>query len=87
MNKYYWSQKKVVLFPEIGRVKSFLSPSRPHKPNLYEYIYFLHQKNTHTNKTISLANLFVRIYIFFHLKNKRWGSCFSTKKSAAGVVF
>ena len=31
--------KKVVLFPEIGRVKFFLSPTRPHKSNAYEYIY------------------------------------------------
>ena len=32
-------QKKVALFPEIGRVKNFLS-------NVYENIYFLFQKNT-----------------------------------------
>ena len=31
--------KKVVLFPEIGRVKFFLSPTSPHKSNAYEYIY------------------------------------------------
>ena len=43
--------KKVVLFPEIGHVKIFLSPTRPHKSNVYENIYFLFQKNTHTNKT------------------------------------
>ena len=42
--------KKVVLFPEIGRVNFFLSPTRPHKSNVYENIYFLFQKNTHTNK-------------------------------------
>ena len=42
--------KKVVLFPKIGRVNFFLSPTRPHKSNVYENIYFLFQKNTHTNK-------------------------------------
>ena len=42
--------KKVVLFPEIGRVNFFFSPTRPHKSNVYENIYFLLQKNTHTNK-------------------------------------
>ena len=42
--------KKVVLFPEISRVKFFLLPPRPHKSNVYENIYFLFQKNTHTNK-------------------------------------
>ena len=41
--------KKVVLFPEIGRVNFFLSPTRPHKSNVYENIYFLFPKK-HTTK-------------------------------------
>ena len=41
--------KKVVLFPEIGRMKNFLSPTFPHKSNVYENIYFLFQK-THTKQ-------------------------------------
>ena len=42
--------KKVVLFPEIGRMKKFLSPTHPHKSNVYVNIYFLFQKNTHKQK-------------------------------------
>ena len=67
--------KKVVLFPEIGWVKNFLSPIRPHKSNRYEHICFLFQKSTHTNKQM-----------FFPSKNKI-GLCFATKKSAVRVVF
>ena len=33
--------KKVVLFSEIGRVKFFLSTTRPRQSNVYEDIYFL----------------------------------------------
>ena len=34
-------KKKVFLFPEIGRMKIFLSPNHlPHKSNVYENIYF-----------------------------------------------
>ena len=42
--------KKVVLFPEIGRVKFFLSPTRPLKSNVYDIMYFLFQKNMHKQK-------------------------------------
>ena len=44
--------KKVVLFPEIGRAKIFLSPTRPHKSKVYEniYIYFFISKKTQTKK-------------------------------------
>ena len=45
-----WGQKKVVLFPEIGRVKFFLSFTRLQMSNVYENIYILFQKYTHTNK-------------------------------------
>ena len=49
MNKEYYRPvrpKKVVLFLEIGWVKMFLSPTRPHKSNVYEniYIYFYFKK-------------------------------------------
>ena len=73
--------KKVVLFPEIGWVKNFLAPIRPHEWNVYENIYFLFQKNTHTNKKISTSK-FIRTNLrFFSV------SYFSTKKSAVRVVF
>ena len=58
--------KKSSLFPEITWVKLFLSPARPHKPNVYKNIYFLFQKK-HTQKNISLALLFVRIYIYIYI--------------------
>ena len=32
-------RKKVALFPEIGRVNFFLSPTRPHKSNAHEYLF------------------------------------------------
>ena len=67
---WIWSQKKQVLFPEIGRVKIYLSLTLPHKSNLYENV-FLFQKNTHTNKNFQLAILFLRVYVFFPSKNKR----------------
>ena len=50
----------------------FLSPTRLHKSNVCENIYFLSQR-THTNR--KLPNLFVLIYLF------------STKKSTVGVFF
>ena len=42
--------KKVVSFPEISRRKNFLSPTRPHKSNVYENIHLLFQKNTQKQK-------------------------------------
>ena len=48
--KLWLRPKKVVLFSEIGRVKIFLSPTCPHKSNVYENIYFLIQKNTPKQK-------------------------------------
>ena len=41
--------------------EDFLSPTHPHKSNVYENIYFLFQKK-HTNKKFPPANLFVRIF-------------------------
>ena len=56
--------KKRSLISEIGRVKLFLSPTRPHNSTDYENIYFLFQKKrTHTTK-FPLADLFVQIYVF-----------------------
>ena len=84
MNKEYYRPvrpKKVVLFLEIGWVKMFLSPTRPHKSNVYENIYiyiFLFQKNTNKQKK-SLANLFLRMYVF-PPNNKRKGSLFFNKE-------
>ena len=57
-------KKKVVLFPEICRVKIFLSPNLPHMSNVYENIYFLFQKKHTQTKKFQLANLFVQIYFF-----------------------
>ena len=66
-------QKKVVLFPEIGQVKICFSPTRPHKSNVYENIYFCF-KNTHTqtkNKKI-LTSKSIRTNVgFFPSNNKR----------------
>ena len=59
--------KKSSLFPEITWVKLFLSPARPHKPNVYKNIYFLFQKKHTQTKNISLALLFVRIYIYIYI--------------------
>ena len=77
------------MFPEIGRVKIFLSPTRPHKSNVYENIYLLFLKKMQTQaKKFPLENLFVRIYVFFLWINKKGRAlCFSTKKNAVSVVF
>ena len=77
------------MFPEIGRVKNFLSPTRPHKSNVYENIYLLFLKKMQTQaKKFPLENLFVRIYVFFLWNNKKGRAlCFSTKKNAVSVVF
>ena len=77
------------MFPEIGRVKIFLSPTRPHKSNGYENIYLLFLKKMQTQaKKFPLENLFVRIYVFFLWNNKKGRAlCFSTKKNAVRLVF
>ena len=62
-------------------VKTFLSPTGPHKANVYESICFLLQKNKYTNKEIPLANLFLRIYFFSLEKINDRAIRFSTKKS------
>ena len=57
-------KKKVFLFPGIGRVKNFLSPTHPNMSmRMRIYIFFV-SKNTQT-KNFSLANLFIRMYVFF----------------------
>ena len=43
-------KNKVVLFLQIGRVKTFFFPTHLHKSHLYENIYFLFQKNIHKQK-------------------------------------
>ena len=59
MNKEYYRPvrpKKVVLFLEIGWVKMFLSPTRPHKSNVYENIYiyiFISKKYKQAKKITS----------------------------------
>ena len=72
-------KKKVVLFPEICRVKIFLSPTLPDMSNVYENIYFLFQKNTRKQK-----NFHQQIYsyklLFFLPNNKRQGSLFFNKE-------
>ena len=69
--------------------KIFLSPTHPHKPNVYENIYFLFQKkkHIHTNKKISTSKLLVLIFVFSLQTIKDRALCFSTKKSAVRVVF
>ena len=61
----------MVLFLEIGRVKMFLSPTLPHKSNVYENIYFLFKKNTHTNKKFSTSKFICTNLRFFSLNIKR----------------
>ena len=53
---------------------------------MYENIYFLFKENSHTN-TLTLANLYVRIYVFSLHTVKDRALCFSTKKNAVRVVF
>ena len=78
-------QKKVVMIPEIGQEIFFLSTTRPHKSNVYENIYFLFQKNTHTQtKKFQLANLFEQIYFFSF---SFFSFCFSTKKNTVRLIF
>ena len=64
-------QKKVVLFPQVSRMNFFLSPTRPHKSNVYENIYFLFQKKTPTNKQNSTSKFIHTILRFFTSNNKR----------------
>ena len=71
-------QKRVILFPENDRVKNHLPV---HISRMCVRIYIFCFKKTRTQiKTFSLANLFVRIYVFPT-------PCFSTKKRAVRVVF
>ena len=60
----------------------FLSPTRPHKSNLYENIYFLFQKSTQRNKKISASKFIFTIQII-----KDTALCFSTMKSVVRVFF
>ena len=47
---FEFRSKKVVLFPEIDRVKKFLSLTRPHSQMCIRiYIFSFKQKNTQTN--------------------------------------
>ena len=64
-------KNKIVLPPEISWVKIFLSPTRPHKSNVSENIYFLFQRNRHTNKKISTCKFICTILRFFYSNNKR----------------
>ena len=79
--------KKVVLFPEIGRVKFFLSPTRPLKSNVYDIMYFLFQKKHAQTKKFPLAKLFVRVSVFSLQTITDRALCFSTKKTVVRVVF
>ena len=65
---------------KIGLVKNFLSPTHPHKSNVYENIYFLFQKTCTQTKKFVLANLFVRIYVFSLHAIRDRALCFPTKK-------
>ena len=58
------AKKEVILFPEIGRVIFFLSPTRQDKSNVYENICFLFQK-THTKKKKISASKFSRTNLRF----------------------
>ena len=69
--KRKYKTKKVVLFPKIDRVKKFLSPTHPHKSNVYENIHFLFKKTAHTNKKVSTCKFIRTILRFFLSNNKR----------------
>ena len=58
-------KKKVFLFPGIGRGEKFFVTYPPEYVDAYENIYiFCFKKHTQT-KNFSLANLFIRMYVFF----------------------
>ena len=59
-------QKKVALFPEIGRVKNFLS-------NVYENIYFCFKKTHRNNKKISTSKIIRTNLHFFSFKKQKIG--------------
>ena len=62
--------KKVVLFPEIGRVKFFLSFTRLRKSSVYENIYILFQK-THTQTKKIPTSKFIRTNLRFFPSNNK----------------
>ena len=60
-------KNKVVLFQQIGRVKTFFFPTHLHKSHLYENIYFLFQKNI--QKQISTSKFICTNLHFFSSSN------------------
>ena len=48
--KNYFMPKKVILFPEIGRVKFFLSLTRPQVECVSEYIFLISKTNKQAKK-------------------------------------
>ena len=80
-------KRKVVLVPEIGRVKIFYHlPARISRMCMRIYIFFV-SKNTHLNKKFSVANLLARTYVFSLQTIKERALCFSAKKSAVRIAF
>ena len=78
---------KTKLFCLLLSGEIFLSPSRPHKSMCVRiYIFCFKKKHTQTKK-IPLANLFVRVYVFFHSKNKRQDSLFFNKEKCCQSSF
>ena len=65
ISKHKLGQKKVALFPEIGRVKKFLPPTHLHnKSKMCMRIYIFSLKKHTQLKKIPLASLFVWICFF-----------------------
>ena len=93
-NKRFWKivkpffrPKKVVLFPDIGRVKIFCHlPARLSRMCMRIY-FFVSNTHTHKQTKFPLANLFVRIYVFFSSKNRRQGSLFFNKEKCCQSSF
>ena len=86
LDKLLLGQKKVVLFSEIDRANFFyLVPAHISRTRMRIYIFYF--KKYIQTKNFPLANLFVRIYVFFLQTIKYRALCFSTKKSAIRVVF
>ena len=84
LSNKYCSERILIVFKSCQAkkkvVKIFLLPTLPHKSNVYENIYFLFQKNTHTNNKFPAANLLVRIYVFSLQTIKDKALCFSKKE-------
>ena len=80
-------KKKIVLFPEVGRVEIFFTYPHTLVECVLEYIFFVSKKHTKKQKKVPIVNLFVQIYVFSLQRIQNRDVCFSAKKSSVRVVF